>query len=77
VSIPRETSKELVVTVENESLVVAISPPILDAVIVAGKAPEQNSETMLFADYNSTSDTLTIKTAAGRIFVINNAVEVT
>lgn len=75
-SIPRETNKELVVTVENESIVVAVSPPILDAVIVAGKAPEQNPNTMLFSNYDPVGDILTIQTADGRIFTINNAVEV-
>lgn len=75
-SIPRETNKELIVTVENESIVVAVSPPILDAVIVAGKAPEQNPNTMLFSNYDPVGDILTIQTADGRIFTINNAVEV-
>lgn len=74
-SIPRETNKELIVTVENESIVVAVSPPILDAVIVAGKAPEQNPNTMLFSNYDPVGDVLTIETADGRVFTINNAVE--
>jgi hypothetical protein len=75
--IPRETNKELIVVVENDSISVAMSPPVLDAVIVSGVAPEQNPDTLLLSSYNPVSDTLFLRTANGREFSINNAIEVT
>lgn len=74
-AIPRETYKELVVTVENDSVAVAISPPILDAVIVQGVAPQQDPDTLLFSSYDPVGDILFVRTADGREFSINNAVE--
>lgn len=74
-AIPRETYKELVVTVENESVAVAISPPIFDAVVVQGVAPEQNPNTLLFSSYDPIGDILFVRTADGREFSINNTVE--
>lgn len=76
-TIPRETSKELIVTVENESLSVAISPPILDGVIVVGAAPEPSPDTIMLTSYDPVGDVLFVRTADGRQFTINNAVEVT
>jgi hypothetical protein len=74
--IPRETYKELVVTVENESISVAISPPILDAVIVQGVAPQQHPDTLLLSSYDPIGDILFVRTADGREFAINNTIEV-
>ena len=76
-SIPRETSKELVIVVENDALSVAMSPPILDATIVTGVAPQQNPDTLLLSSYDPIGDVLFIRTANGREFTINNAIEVT
>jgi hypothetical protein len=76
-SIPRETNKELVVVVENDSIAVAISPPILDATIVTGVAPQAHPDTMMISSYDPIGDVLFIRTTDGREFTINNAIEVT
>lgn len=73
--IPRETDKEIVVTVENASVDVAISPPILDGLIVAGVAPEQNPKTLLFEAYDPLNLVLTVKTLEGAVFTISNVVQ--
>lgn len=70
--IPRETSKELVVSVENESISVAMSPPVLDAVIVQGVAPEQNPDTVLVSGYDPISTNLFLRTMDGREFSVYN-----
>lgn len=72
-AIPRETSKELVVTVENESLSVAISPAILDGVIVVGKAPEQHPDTMLFSNFDPIAGNVFVKTVDGQEFYLSTS----
>jgi hypothetical protein len=73
-AIPRETSKELIVTVENESLTVAITPAILDGVIVAGVAPQQNPDTMLFSNYDPIAGNVFVKTVDGQEFYLSTSV---
>lgn len=68
-AIPRETNKELIVTVENEAVEVAISPPILDSVIVVGQPPGVDPRTVYFTGY--VDDTLSLKTASGLAFEVD------
>lgn len=74
--IPRETSKELFVTVENESITVAMSPPVLDAVVVSGVPTGQNEDTMLFTSFDPIGGLIYARTADGREFTIGNATEI-
>lgn len=67
-AIPRETSKELIVVVENEAVEVAISPPILDSVMVVGQAPGVDPRTVYFTGY--VDDTLNLRTASGLSFEV-------
>jgi hypothetical protein len=73
VAIPKETSKELFVTVESESVDVVISPPVLDAVIVVGHPPLPDPETLYAVEYNG--DVLIIKTYSGLYYTIGDASE--
>lgn len=68
-AIPRETSKEMIVIVENDSLDVVISPPVLDSVMVVGVPPAIDPRTLLFDKYDDTA--LRLKTAGGLIFNLN------
>lgn len=67
-AIPRETSKELIVVVENEAVEVAISPPILDSVMVVGQSPGVDPRTVYFTGY--VDDTLNLRTASGLSFEV-------
>lgn len=73
-AIPRETNKELVVVVENESLEVAISPPVLDAAFVVGQPPPVDSRTLLFDGYEAES--MRVRTIGGLRFEIEPVGEV-
>jgi hypothetical protein len=70
--IPKETQKELMVVVENDTVSVAISPPVLDGVIVVGQAPEQNADTLLFSSYDPVNGIMFARTADGREVAIGN-----
>jgi hypothetical protein len=72
-AIPRETSKELIVTVENEALTVAITPAILDGVIVQGVAPEQNPDTILFSNYDPIAGNIFVRTVDGQEFYLSTS----
>jgi hypothetical protein len=74
-AIPRETSKELIVVVENEAVEVAISPPILDSVMVVGQPPAVDPRTVYFTGY--IDDVLNLRTASGLSFVVDNVDPVT
>jgi hypothetical protein len=67
-AIPRETSKELIVVVENEAVEVAISPPILDSIMVVGQPPGVDPRTVYFTGY--VDDTLNLRTASGLSFEV-------
>ena len=73
-AIPKETSKELVVVVENESLEVVITPPVLDSAIVVGQPPPVDSRTLLFDGFDDTS--MRVKTYGGLSFEIDPVGEV-
>lgn len=73
-AIPVETNKELVVIVENESLEVAISPPILDSAIVVGQPPAVDGRTLLFDGYEA--ETMRVRTTSGLSFEIEPVGEV-
>lgn len=73
-SIPRETNKELIITVENDAIDVAITPPIIDAVIVSGAIPQPDPNTVLFQSYDAPTERLYLRTADGLQFVIENVV---
>jgi hypothetical protein len=73
VTIPDNSGKEVFVTVENEFLTVAISPPVLDAVIVTGAAPLQSPNTIVFDSYDSANQELTLKSFDGALtFIIGS-----
>lgn len=73
-AIPRETNKELVVIVENESIEVAITPPVLDSAIVVGQPPPVDSRTLLFDGYEAES--MRVRTVGGLQFEIEPVGEV-
>lgn len=68
-AIPVETNKELVVIVENPSIDVAISPPIIDSAIVIGAAPPADSRTLLYDGFEA--ETMRVRTASGLTFEID------
>lgn len=71
--IPRETSKELFVTVENESITVAMSPPVLDSVVVSGVAPQQDQDSLIFEGYDPVTAEIYVRTIYGQEFTIGAA----
>jgi len=73
VAVPKEIQKELIISVEHPN--VAISPPVLDSVIVVGHAPTADPRTMLFAGY--VDDVLNVRTINGQIFQIGEVVQPT
>lgn len=72
-AIPRETNKELVVVVENDSVEVAISPPVLDSAIVVGQPPAVDPRTVYFSGF--TDDVLQLKTASGLTFEVDQVAQ--
>jgi hypothetical protein len=73
--IPEESNKELFVTVDDASVNVAISPPVLDAVIVSGVPPVADPNTLLFVDYDPVGKVLHVSTVDGRAFNIYNTTD--
>lgn len=73
-AIPTETNKELVVIVDNESVEVAISPPVIDSAIVVGQPPPVDGRTLLFDGYEAES--MRVRTVSGLSFEIDPVGEV-
>ena len=73
-AVPRETNKEIVVVVDNESLDVVITPPVIDSAIVVGQPPPADSRTMLFDGY--VDDNMRLKTIGGLNFQVSSVQEV-
>ena len=73
-AIPTETNKELIVIVDNESVEVAISPPVIDSAIVVGQPPPVDGRTLLFDGYEAES--MRVRTVSGLSFEIEPVGEV-
>lgn len=71
--IPNETTKELIVVVENEAISVAVSPPVIDAAIVVGAQRQADGRTMLLDNYDPVENTVRVLTADGLEFFLNDA----
>jgi hypothetical protein len=69
--IPTETRQELYVTVENESVSVAITPSVVDGVIVAGAAPKPNDDTIIFESYDPVGGVIYAKTIDGKQLIFS------
>lgn len=72
-AVPSEVTKELIVTVENENLTIAISPPVIDMAVVVGAPARQDGRTMLFDEYDPVNNTLRVLTAEGLAFLVGDA----
>lgn len=68
-AIPKETSKELIVVVDNDTLDVVITPPVIDSAIVVGAPPPTDGRTLLFNGF--TGDTMRVRTVDGLNFEID------
>lgn len=69
-ALPRETGKEVVVIVDNDSLEVVISPPVIDSAIVVGQPPPADSRTLLFNGF--VNDSMRVLTQGGLNFELSN-----